>query len=245
MPEQTVLEQGVSQVLGINNVVNAESSGAGYLRAPDKPVADPAILSIVGNATLAEIGDVIGKHIVRWDDKPQIDQKNPNRLIMRVFLDNPHKKCFVGTPLYDRIEDKVMKEMTVEQVINAQFERLTYIAKQMENADNGIGHRAEFIKWPVPTSTGQVLLRAWAYNVEGYIVCEYKGYTNIRVAATVVGPARVAFVKDAQKDTGGYDPTTQMVASPKASVAQVAAEQITAAPATPAPVKGAIKTQAV
>lgn len=190
-----------------SSLENQEEVTDTTMRAPLKPICPASELAVIENFKLEEIRDIIAGHIDSHDEDTYQDRKNPKRKLINLYLTDPKAPAFYnsnGTPnkYHARISDPAYREVTIEQLIVDQFAHLTYIAKYMDNAENGKGHQAEFIKYQFPIAGGIAKVRTFAYNPGGFIVTEFRGYKKVVLTGIGYGPARAHVDKTHSYGTG-------------------------------------------
>lgn len=151
---------------------------------PICPDPEKRVFSIIPNEPYKEMAKLVAKHVVGSNDEPYADnqaaQRGFKRKLISLIIDDPSAKIFQGTPYWDKVHSTI-QNMTVADFIKRQFARSRKIAKSQ--------FLAEFFKFKVPTPSGYAYCRPFAYNDEGFLVSEFRGYLNVKVAENGVSVA--------------------------------------------------------
>ena len=194
-------------IIGGETIIDQNTNVMRGMRAdPNKPIAKPETLPLIQGAgyTLQDMGALIGPHINGQPEKPYQDAQNANKQLINLMLNNPHAEILAGKAVQTVVPDD-FKKITVAQFICAQFAHLKGIAEK---------HKAQFIKFKIPTATGWATVRVYAYNPEGYMIGEYRPFVATKVLSVTTGSARISS-KDVDADLGGVVGVITATGAPK------------------------------
>lgn len=204
----------------------------------EKPICPREMLPFIQGAgmTFEEIGTMIGDHINANPDDEYPDRNDPTgrKKLINLVIPDPTTEILLNHPVKTVLPVEFQR-LTVAQFIVAQFNHLRHLAKKL-------GYRAEFIWYRIPRPDGYADVRVYAYNQEGYLVGEYRGFKNTKVTKTFIRPARINS-KNVEADNGGVTGIIQASGVPEQMVVTEPSTVITAAqPAgTLKPVEPAVK----